>query len=148
MTGGRVVVLGTTGRNFAAGMSGGSFFRRGFLSSLSLGSSILFFCSTGIAYVLDMAHTFAAKVNKEMVELGKVEKPAEIAELRQLLEDVSFPLLSLPHSSSLLKSDTAFLLLHQHRHYTGSEIADRVLRDFHHVSSVFRFLLFNLNELR
>lgn len=36
-----------------------------------------------------MAHTFAAKVNKEMVELGKVEKPAEIAELRQLLEDVS-----------------------------------------------------------
>lgn len=58
-----------------------------------------------------MAHTFAAKVNQEMVELGKVESPAEIAELRQLIED--------------------------HRHYTGSEIADRVLRDFHHVLPLF-----------
>lgn len=83
MTGGRVVVLGLTGRNFAAGMSG------------------------GIAYVLDVAHTFASKVNHEMVELGQVSDPAEIAELRSLIED--------------------------HRHYTGSKTADRVLRDFHHV---------------
>ena len=81
MTGGRVVVLGSTGRNFAAGMSG------------------------GIAYVLDTAHTFASKVNQEMVELGKVTAPKEIAELRGLIED--------------------------HRHYTGSEVADRVLHDFH-----------------
>ncbi|KDQ60668.1 hypothetical protein JAAARDRAFT_190827 [Jaapia argillacea MUCL 33604] len=87
MTGGRVVVLGTTGRNFAAGMSG------------------------GIAYVLDMAHTFATKVNMEMVELGKVTDPKEIAELRSLIED--------------------------HRHYTGSEVADRVLRDFHHLLPMF-----------
>ncbi|KAI9466246.1 NADPH-dependent glutamate synthase [Lactarius psammicola] len=83
MTGGRVIVLGTTGRNFAAGMSG------------------------GIAYVLDTAHTFASKVNMEMVELGKVTEPREIAELRSLIED--------------------------HRHFTGSEVADRVLRDFHHL---------------
>ncbi|CAG7854261.1 Glutamate synthase [NADH]; AltName: Full=NADH-GOGAT; Flags: Precursor [Serendipita indica DSM 11827] len=81
MTGGRVVVLGTTGRNFAAGMSG------------------------GIAYVLDTAHTFASKVNMGMVELGTVEDPKEIAELRSLIED--------------------------HRHYTGSEVATRVLHDFH-----------------
>jgi glutamate synthase (NADPH/NADH) len=81
MTGGRVVVLGTTGRNFAAGMSG------------------------GIAYVLDTAHTFANKVNMGMVELGTVEDPKEIAELRSLIED--------------------------HRHYTGSEAATRVLQDFH-----------------
>jgi glutamate synthase (NADPH/NADH) len=54
-----------------------------------------------------MAHTFASKVNHEMVELGKVSDPAEIAELRSLIED--------------------------HRHYTGSQIADRVLRDFHHI---------------
>ncbi|KIJ44237.1 hypothetical protein M422DRAFT_252247 [Sphaerobolus stellatus SS14] len=87
MTGGRVVVLGTTGRNFAAGMSG------------------------GIAYVLDMAHTFTSKVNVEMVELGKVEDPREIAELRSLIED--------------------------HRHYTRSEVADRVLRDFHHLLPLF-----------
>ncbi|KAG8931523.1 glutamate synthase [NADH] [Tulasnella sp. 419] len=87
MTGGRVVVLGTTGRNFAAGMSG------------------------GIAYVLDMAHTFATKVNMEMVELGKVSDPREIAILRSLIED--------------------------HRHYTGSEVADRVLKDFHHLLPLF-----------
>ncbi|EJT98370.1 NADPH-dependent glutamate synthase [Dacryopinax primogenitus] len=87
MTGGRVVVLGTTGRNFAAGMSG------------------------GIAYVLDMAHTFASKVNMEMVELGKVKDPREVAQLRSLIED--------------------------HRHYTGSEVADRVLADFHHLLPLF-----------
>ncbi|KAH9951960.1 NADPH-dependent glutamate synthase [Amylocystis lapponica] len=87
MTGGRVVVLGSTGRNFAAGMSG------------------------GIAYVLDTAHTFASKVNMEMVELGKVSDPREIAELRGLIED--------------------------HRHYTGSEVADRVLHDFHHLLPLF-----------
>ena len=46
MTGGRVVVLGPTGRNFAAGMSG------------------------GIAYVLDdEARSFARRCNKEMVSL-------------------------------------------------------------------------------
>ena len=87
MTGGRVVVLGTTGRNFAAGMSG------------------------GIAYVLDMTHTFAQRVNMGMVELGKAEDPKEIAELRSMIED--------------------------HRHYTGSEVANRVLHDFHHLISMF-----------
>ena len=45
MTGGRVVVLGDTGRNFAAGMSG------------------------GIAYVYDVKGKFAANCNKEMVDL-------------------------------------------------------------------------------
>src|SRR5437762_6853805 len=45
MTGGRVVVLGQTGRNFAAGMSG------------------------GIAYVLDESSYFASRCNEEMVEL-------------------------------------------------------------------------------
>ena len=45
MTGGRVVVLGPTGRNFGAGMSG------------------------GIAYVYDPLDVFAAKVNGEMVQL-------------------------------------------------------------------------------
>ncbi|HPF99474.1 MAG TPA: glutamate synthase large subunit [Kiritimatiellia bacterium] len=63
MTGGRVVVLGRTGRNFAAGMSG------------------------GIAYVLDEQGDFAAtRCNMEMVELDKVEDPTDIAELRSLIE--------------------------------------------------------------
>ncbi|HXI56543.1 MAG TPA: glutamate synthase large subunit, partial [Polyangia bacterium] len=54
MTGGRVVVLGPTGRNFAAGMSG------------------------GVAYVLDEAGRFAAHCNKEMVGLSKLEDAQEI----------------------------------------------------------------------
>ncbi|HMC94445.1 MAG TPA: glutamate synthase-related protein, partial [Polyangia bacterium] len=55
MTGGRVVIIGPTGRNFAAGMSG------------------------GVAYVLDdEGRTFARRCNKEMVSLGKLETPEEI----------------------------------------------------------------------
>jgi glutamate synthase (NADH) len=80
MTGGRVLILGTTGRNFAAGMSG------------------------GIAYVLDMNRDFHTKINMEMVEVSGVEDPTEIAYLRGLIED--------------------------HHHYTGSELAARVLLDF------------------
>ena len=50
MTGGRVVVLGTTGRNFGAGMSG------------------------GIAYVYDPQDTFANRLNLEMVDLDSLEE--------------------------------------------------------------------------
>jgi len=63
MTGGRVVVLGPTGRNFAAGMSG------------------------GIAYVLDVDGLFAERhCNLDMVELMPVVEEADIAELRELIE--------------------------------------------------------------
>ena len=61
MTGGRVVVLGPTGRNFAAGMSG------------------------GIAYVLDDHGDFTARCNKQMVGLEKLEDLAEVEEVRQLV---------------------------------------------------------------
>ena len=61
MTGGRVVVLGATGRNFAAGMSG------------------------GIAYVLDEAGDFAIRCNQEMVGLHPLTDPAEIAEVEQMI---------------------------------------------------------------
>jgi len=62
MTGGRVVVLGSVGRNFAAGMSG------------------------GIAYVLDERGDFKRQVNQQMVGLEKLETPAEIAEVRGMIE--------------------------------------------------------------
>lgn len=62
MTGGRVVVLGSTGRNFAAGMSG------------------------GIAYVLDEKGDFADKVNKEMILLEQVEEAFEMNELRTMIQ--------------------------------------------------------------
>jgi glutamate synthase domain-containing protein 3 len=62
MTGGRVVVLGTTGRNFAAGMSG------------------------GIAYVWDAAREFRQNVNFEMVELESLEE-VDVRELRTMIEE-------------------------------------------------------------
>jgi glutamate synthase (ferredoxin) len=62
MTGGRVVVLGSTGRNFAAGMSG------------------------GIAYVVDERGTFGGRCNQQMVGLEKLSDPAEIEEVRQMIE--------------------------------------------------------------
>ncbi|HZZ56961.1 MAG TPA: glutamate synthase large subunit [Opitutaceae bacterium] len=62
MTGGRVVVLGPTGRNFAAGMSG------------------------GVAYVLDENGVFPSRVNKQMVALEKIEDPEELNEVRGLVE--------------------------------------------------------------
>jgi glutamate synthase (ferredoxin) len=62
MTGGRVVVLGETGRNFAAGMSG------------------------GIAYVLDEEGDFARRCNFEMVELEQLDDAEEIEEVHALIQ--------------------------------------------------------------
>ena len=61
MTGGRVVILGQTGRNFAAGMSG------------------------GIAYVLDVDGDFARRCNTQMVELDPLDDLAEREEVRQMI---------------------------------------------------------------
>lgn len=62
MTGGRVVILGKTGKNFAAGMSG------------------------GIAYVLDEDRDLYLKLNKEMVSSGEVKEKYDILELKGLIE--------------------------------------------------------------
>ena len=62
MTGGRAVILGTTGRNFAAGMSG------------------------GVAYVYDPRGEFLPRCNLEMVALEKVVDEADEMELRELIE--------------------------------------------------------------
>ncbi len=63
MTGGRVVVLGPTGRNFAAGMSG------------------------GVAYIYDPKGEFPAKCNMDMVELQKLEDEDDISHLGTLIEN-------------------------------------------------------------
>ena len=63
MTGGRAVILGSTGRNFAAGMSGGA------------------------AYIWDPENEFPPKCNLEMVELEKVTDQEDIEELRSLIEE-------------------------------------------------------------
>jgi glutamate synthase (ferredoxin) len=62
MTGGRVVVLGVTGRNFAAGMSG------------------------GIAYVLDEEGTFHRRCNMGMVSLEELAEPVEAAEVKEMIK--------------------------------------------------------------
>jgi glutamate synthase (NADPH/NADH) large chain len=62
MTGGRVVILGPTGRNFAAGMSG------------------------GIAYVYDPGEALLGNCNLGMVELEKVATDDDATELRELIE--------------------------------------------------------------
>ncbi len=61
MTGGRVVVLGTTGRNFAAGMSG------------------------GLAYVWNKNQDFDYYCNMDMIELGLIEERARREELHDLI---------------------------------------------------------------
>jgi glutamate synthase (NADPH/NADH) large chain len=87
MTGGRVVVLGPTGRNFGAGMSG------------------------GIAYVYDPDGTFFTRLNREMVDLDELDE-----------DDVAF-----------LRST-----IRRHQTETGSEVAARILADWHNEVEHFR----------
>jgi glutamate synthase (NADPH) large chain len=82
MTGGRAVVLGPTGRNFAAGMSG------------------------GIAYIWDPHKKFIENCNLGTVELEPMEDPANIAELKLLIEE--------------------------HQKHTGSTVAQLILGDWDH----------------
>ena len=63
MTGGRVAVLGGTGKNFAAGMSG------------------------GVAYVLDMENDLYTRVNKEMVHIEHVTTKMDVGELKSMIEE-------------------------------------------------------------
>ncbi len=63
MTGGKVVILGRTGKNFAAGMSG------------------------GVAYVLDEHHHLYKRLNKELVECTEVTEQRDIDELKAFIEE-------------------------------------------------------------
>ena len=62
MTGGRVVILGPTGKNFAAGMSG------------------------GVAYVLDEGNKLYRNLNKQLVNMESVDNKADREELHRILE--------------------------------------------------------------
>ncbi|MGN1131649.1 MAG: hypothetical protein ACI4RL_01990, partial [Ruminococcus sp.] len=63
MTGGRVVILGKTGKNFAAGMSG------------------------GIAYVLDEDSNLYMNMNKELVSVSGVTEKYDVAELKNIIAE-------------------------------------------------------------
>ena len=98
MTGGTVVVLGQTGRNFAAGMSG------------------------GVAYVLDEDGLFGKRCNLSMVALEKVEpadKPSAVQHLGQPDE-------------TILRG-----LIEKHAAYTGSTLAQALLKDWSTTRSKF-----------
>ena len=102
MTGGTVVVLGETGRNFAAGMSG------------------------GLAYVYDMDGLFAKRCNMAQVELG----PVLAANEQHIKDDKSTWHNVVPNGERqpdelILKS-----LIERHARYTGSERAKAILENW------------------
>jgi glutamate synthase (NADPH/NADH) large chain len=101
MTGGIVVVLGTTGRNFAAGMSG------------------------GIAYILDEAGNFAERCNLAMVELESIAEKSETSEPSEKeTTEVSTEILQ-----DMTRHDVKRLkyLIEKHYTYTNSQRAKRIL---------------------
>ncbi len=108
MTGGVMVCLGPTGRNFAAGMSG------------------------GVAYVLDQDGTFADHCNQAMVELEPIA--AEDAALEALdhqggdLE--THGLVDLSHDMTRYDALRLRQVIERHLHYTNSAVARRILDDW------------------
>ena len=108
MTGGIVVCLGSTGMNFAAGMSG------------------------GIAYVLDEDGAFSQRCNMAMVELEPVTAEDDALEV---MEHAGGDLENhgrVDLSSDLTRHDTQRLqqLISDHQHYTGSTVARNILENW------------------
>jgi len=108
MTGGVAVVLGPTGRNFAAGMSG------------------------GIAYVLDEDGTFASRCNMAMVELEPMPAEEEInARVYHHARDLeTHGLVEIMSDMSQFDAARLYLLISRHAHFTGSTIAKKILGDW------------------
>jgi glutamate synthase (NADPH/NADH) large chain len=106
MTGGVAVILGDTGRNFGAGMSG------------------------GVAYVYDPKNSFKRRCNTSTFELEKLENEIDIKELKQLIKN--------------------------HKKFTGSAVATRILNDWDITMSKFlkvmptdyKRVMMELNEKR
>ncbi len=115
MTGGIMVCLGPTGRNFAAGMSG------------------------GIAYVLDEDGTFEERCNLAMVELQPVPEEDDALEAldHQGGDMESHGLVDIRHDMTRHDRMRLRLLIEQHLEYTGSEVAQRILEDWSKYASLF-----------
>jgi glutamate synthase (NADPH/NADH) large chain len=108
MTGGVAVVLGPTGRNFAAGMSG------------------------GIAYVLDEDDTFASRCNMAMVALEPMPAEEEInARVYHQARDLEMHgLVEVMADMSQYDAARLYLLISRHAHFTGSTVAKKILGDW------------------
>ncbi len=107
MTGGVVAVLGPTGRNFAAGMSG------------------------GIAYVLDEAGDFGTRLNKEMVQIETLAAdPGTLRELARQGGDVAVTLSNVMLDMRGQDAERLHALISRHARYTNSAKARAILKDF------------------
>jgi len=108
MTGGVVVVLGRTGRNFAAGMSG------------------------GIAYVLDDDGTFESRCNMAMVELEPMPDEEDInAKIFHHAHDLeSHGMVDVMADMSRFDAYRLHHLIARHARFTGSLIAAKILSDW------------------
>jgi len=129
MTGGCVVVLGPTGRNFAAGMSG------------------------GIAYVLDEDNVFDRRLNPAMVELEEIAVAAELNRDAHRSDGLTF---ALPEIMTDLTTDDEarlYRLIANHLHYTNSARAQQILDNWEVTLPKFRKVMPTefrraLNELK
>ena len=108
MTGGIVVVLGYTGRNFAAGMSG------------------------GIAYVLDEEGNFPQRCNLAMVELEPVtEEDETLEEIAHQGGDLeAHGRVDVSRDMTRYDAERLHGLIEKHAHYTNSKRAQEILRDW------------------
>ena len=108
MTGGIAVVIGKTGRNFAAGMSG------------------------GIAYVLDEDGEFATRCNLAMVELEPVPEEDELMELlHHHGGDIEFHgRVDVSSDMSSHDEERLLTLIQNHLHYTGSARARHIVENW------------------
>ena len=116
MTGGVVVVLGPTGRNFAAGMSG------------------------GIAYVLDDDNTFKSRCNMAMVELEPVPEEEQVAEQEYGHYNDLESHGRVDVMSDLTTKDAERLrtLIANHARFTGSKRAAEILANWDSYRPLFR----------
>jgi glutamate synthase (NADPH) large chain len=107
MTGGVVVVLGPTGRNFAAGMSGGT------------------------AYVLDEKGDLEGQLNKDMVQLEALSvDPSSLAKLAQQGGDIAIAIGNVMVDMREQDAERLHALIARHAHYTNSRRAQAILKDF------------------
>jgi glutamate synthase (NADPH/NADH) large chain len=116
MTGGIVVVLGRTGRNFAAGMSG------------------------GVAYVLDEDGSFASRCNLAMVELEPLPEEEEInAQVFHHSHDLeSHGRVEIMADMTQFDAERLHLLVTRHARFTGSGRAAAILADWNRYRAKFR----------
>jgi len=116
MTGGVVVVLGYTGRNFAAGMSG------------------------GVAYVLDEDGTFKSRCNLAMVELEPVPEEEQIAqqEFGHYADLESHGRVDVMSDLTTKDAERLFMLISNHARYTDSKRAAAILANWQHYRPLFR----------